>query len=876
KKFRESGFGTVLTHQRDGISRGTGTLVTLANQSANLVMLKSEASAQYSFNRGTSTQSYPSSIMGVIALLRQTYLDASWYKNNPAEEGKNLSLEAWNQNQNLPQIFEATDKWSSLRAYKIAQEFGVNYIIKAGGNEYQRIHEMSQTNATFILPLDFPQGMDVEDPDDARYVSLEDLKNWEMAPTNPSAFEKEKIPFCLSSDGLKDSKNFWTNLRKAIQSGLSEKAALEALTKNPATLLKVYDQVGSLENGKIANFFISDHPIFEENAVVLQNWIQGEKYDIKNDKWSSIAATYKLITADKNGISHSYTLEVKSANNAILSAKDTLNNKFSFDGKIVKLSFTLEPSSKTRSDRRGNNSGTKPSKDGSNNYSMRLSGVSNGDVWNGSGVDTAGNTLYWTATLLQESPLKIDSSKNKTTILQGKMTYPFGAYGWDELPKQKDILIQNATVWTSEKEGVLQNTDVLIKNGKIAAIGKNLSANGAMVIDGTGMHLTPGIIDEHSHIATFSINEGGQSVTSEVRIGDNLNPDDINIYRQLSGGVTTSHILHGSANTIGGQTQLIKLRWGVDADGLKFKGADPFIKFALGENVKRTTSRNNNRFPDTRMGVEEVLTDAFTRALNYENAIKAYNNRGKNSLLLPVRRDLELDALVEILNSKRFITCHSYVQSEIVSAMRVGEKFGFKFNTFTHILEGYKVADKMKKHGANASTFSDWWLYKTEVVDAIPQNASILFKMGINTAINSDDAEMARRLNQEASKSIKYGLSEEDALKMVTINPATMLHIQNQTGSIKVGKDADLVLWNNNPLSIYAVAQKTIVDGIIYFDRNHDLELRKEIQSEKNRLIQKLLDEKKSGMTMAPPRMGVQREFHCEDEDENGGSITNQ
>src|SRR5690606_28986415 len=263
----------------------------------------------------------------------------------------------------------------------------------------------------------------------------------------------------------------------------------------------------------------------------------------------------------------------------------------------------------------------------------------------------------------------------------------------------------------------------------------NLNAGNAKVIDGTGKHLTPGIIDEHSHIGVFSINEGGQSVTSEVRIGDNLNPEDINIYRQLSGGVTTSHILHGSANTIGGQTQLIKLRWGANEEDLKFKGAAPFIKFALGENVKRTTSRNNNRFPDTRMGVEEVLNDAFTRARDYENAMKAYSSRGKNSSLQPVRKDLELDALVEIMNEKRFITCHSYVQTEITYAMRVAEKFGFKINTFTHILEGYKVADKMKAHGAAASTFSDWYNYKMEVIDAIPQNAGIMHKMGVNTAI---------------------------------------------------------------------------------------------------------------------------------------------
>jgi imidazolonepropionase-like amidohydrolase len=312
----------------------------------------------------------------------------------------------------------------------------------------------------------------------------------------------------------------------------------------------------------------------------------------------------------------------------------------------------------------------------------------------------------------------------------------------------------------------LQNADVLIRAGKIAAVGKNLSATGSRTIDATGKHLTAGIIDEHSHIATSSINEGGQSVTSEVRIADNLNPDDINIYRQLSGGVTTSHILHGSANTIGGQTQLIKLRWGANDDELKFKGADGFIKFALGENVKRSVSAvgnssNNIRFPDTRMGVEQVLVDAFTRAHDYENSWKTWNKNKKGAA---PRRDLELDALVEILNNKRFITCHAYVQSEINSAMKVAEKMGYKYNTFTHILEGYKVADKMKAHGANASTFSDWWNYKMEVVDAIAYNASIMSRMGVNVAINSDDAEMARRLNQEAGKSVKYGgMSEEDA-----------------------------------------------------------------------------------------------------------------
>lgn len=921
KTWRDAGFGTVLTQQKDGISRGTGTLVTLANQPDNLVMLKEKASANYSFNKGSSAQSYPSSLMGEIALLRQTYLDAAWYKSKPVSEGKNVSLQAWNDNQSLPQIFDANDKWNCMRADRIGNEFGVKYIIKAGGNEYQRIKEMASTKSNFILPLDFPQPMDVEDPNDARYVALADLQNWELAPTNPAAFEDAGIKFCLTADGVKDSRTFWTNLRKSIDAGLSEKAALEALTKNPAMFINVYDQVGSLENGKLANFIITSKPIFDDKAMILQNWVQGEKYVVKEDAWNSVGATYNLAITNMNGQTIKYILDIKSSNGATVVGKDSLATKFAFDGKLVTINFSpvappkrnmgqrdttiiivdslhksnqpavdsmpqrkqtsddqLPPNQRKQGMDRMNSSRSIPGR--ITGPTIRLSGVATGDTWNGNGVDTSGNMIYWTATKIKDNVEKPDTAKKKIANLKKEITYPMGAYGWEEMPKQQDILIKNATVWTSEKEGVLQNTDVLVKNGKIAAIGKNLSAGSAKVIDATGMHLTPGIVDEHSHIATVSINEGGQSVTSEVRIGDNLNPDDINIYRQLSGGVTTSHILHGSANTIGGQTQLIKLRWGVNDTSLKFAGADPFIKFALGENVKRTPSRNNNRFPDTRMGVEEVLTDAFTRAKDYERSMKAYADRGKNSTLLPVRRDLELDALVEIMNKKRFITCHSYVQSEIVSAMHVADRFGFRFNTFTHVLEGYKIADKLKAHGANASTFSDWWNYKMEVVDAIPENASIMHKVGLNVAINSDDAEMARRLNQEAAKSIKYGLSEEDALKLVTINPATMLHVQNQTGSIKVGKDADLVVWNNDPLSIYAVPQQTIVDGIIYYDHERDLQLRKKIQEERNRIIQKMLGEKKSGVSVIPAFASEQVNLHCEDrgfgEDGDGdGSINN-
>ena len=657
RALRENGFGVVLTHQKDGIARGTGSVVDLSDRKENLSMIKEKAASFYSFNKGTSTQSYPGSIMGSIALLRQSFLDGQWYKNKPASEGTNFSLQAWNNNLTLPQIFEANDKWNDMRADRIGDEFGVQFIIKAGQNEYQRIDDIKSTKASFILPLNFPVAPDVEDNNDARFISLEDLKQWEMAPTSLAAFEKKGINFCLTAADLRDAKQFLPNLRKAIQYGLTEKAALDALTKNPAQLLNMYNETGSIEAGKLANFIITSGPVFAEKTTILQNWIQGEKNVVKDDVSNSTRGRYTVKISSPT-INKSFVLEVKDNAAADIIAADTIATKYSNDGKLVKINFGE----------------SKKAKKG-----YRLSGTNNGKQWNGTGTDSTGNMVLWTASFDGALPVKSDSAKKDKAIAIGTLTYPNSAYGVKALLQAENVLIKNATVWTSEKEGVLTNTDVLVENGKIAGIGKNLSAGNAKVIDGTGKYLTAGIIDEHSHIATSSVNEGGQSVTSEVRIADNLDPDDVDIYRQLGGGVTTSHILHGSANTIGGQTQLIKLRWGVTDTALKFAGADGFIKFALGENVKRTTSQNNNRFPDSRMGVEQVQVDAFTRAKDYEKELKGAD--AKN-----VRRDLELDALVEIMNKKRFITCHSYVESEIIETMRMAEKFGFTINTFTHIL----------------------------------------------------------------------------------------------------------------------------------------------------------------------------------------------
>ena len=843
--FRNNGYGVVFTHVKDGIVRGTGAVVTLASTNENKTILKTKAAQVFSFDKGTSTQSYPSSLMGSIALLRQTYLDAKWYATKPASEGVNLSLDAFNANAGLPQIFVADDKWSTLRADRIAKEFGTQYIIRGGDNGYQRIDELAKTKASYILGIDFPAAMDVEDANDARFVALSEMKHWELAPTNPAAFEKAGINFSISAADMRDSKQFLTNLRKAVQYGLSETKALEALTKTPAQQVGVYDQVGSLEAGKLANFLITTESIFNSNAKIIENWIQGNKYDVNASEWNSFAGKYKL-TINNAGAKTDYTVELKKDLSANIIGADTLAGKVTVSESLVKISF--------------------PERKGRGAESIRLSGVMADGGWNGFGTDAKGAKLTWTANLLAATNTTPAEKKAAEPVkLISKVTYPFVGLGNETIPQQETILIKNATVWTNEKEGILSNTDVLLKAGKIAKIGKGLTEAGARVIDGTGKYLSAGIIDEHSHIAALSINEGAESVTSEVRIGDNMNPEDINIYRQLSGGVTSSHILHGSANTVGGQTQLIKLRWGTTDEGLKFAGADPFIKFALGENVKRTTSTNNNRFPDTRMGVEEVLTDAFDRAVDYQKAMKANPTT--------TRRDLELDALAEIMNKKRFITCHSYVQTEITYAMRAIEKFkaqgyDFNVNTFTHILDGYKVADKMKLHGSSAATFSDWFAYKTEVTDAIAYNAAIMHNVGVNTVINSDDAEMARRLNQEAGKAVKYGgVPEEEAFKMVTLNPAKALHVDHKVGSIKVGKDADVVLWSDSPISIYAKSLYTIVDGTVYFDREKDAEKSKQVTAERTKLIQKMLGEKRAGMPTRPAMPTTQILLECGDHD---------
>ncbi|MCX3267140.1 amidohydrolase family protein [Pedobacter agri] len=840
-ELRKVGFGSVNVISRDGIARGVSAAVTLNEGADNAVILKDQTAANYSFNKGTSSNDYPTSLMGSIALLRQTYYDAQWYGKQ--KEEYNISLDEFGKQQTIPQIFEV-DGWQNvLRADKIGKEFGKKFIIKSGGDEYQRINEIKATGASLIVPISFPKAYDVEDPAEARNVTLSQMKGWELAPTNPAALEKAGVNFALTAFGLENSRDFWTNIRTAIENGLTEKQALLAVTTIPANLLGIGDKVGSLEKGKVANFLISSDNLFKNGNIIFENWVQGKRFIVNKIDVSDIRGTYNL-NVDGAG---ALTLKITGTGGGSTAAiertgVDSVKTSATFtrSGDWVSINFNLKKNPKG---------------------DVRLSGYitsANPITIKGESALADGSTGKFTATFKEAAKEMPKKDEPKPSLAVGSLIYPFTAFGATELPKVETVLIKNGTVWTNEKDGVLQNADVLLENGKIKAVGKNLSAGGAKVIDATGKHITAGIIDEHSHIAgAGGINEGAQSVSAEVRIADIINSEDVNIYRQLAGGVTTSHILHGSANPVGGQSQLIKLRWGKSPEELKFAGADGFIKFALGENVKQSNFGTGARFPVTRMGVEQTFVDEFTRAKEYEKAMKVKGNS--------VRRDLELDAIVEILNNKRFITCHSYVQSEINMLIHVADSLGFKINTFTHILEGYKVADKMKAHGIAGSTFSDWWAYKNEVAEAIPYNGKIMHNVGVTTAFNSDDAEMARHLNQEAGKSVLYGnVPEEDALKFVTLNPARMLHIDDKVGSLKPGKDADVVIWTANPLSIYAKAEKTFVDGIAYWDIEKDAQVIKAQQAEKARLIQKMLESKSKGGRMQRPMGDAPRLYNCE------------
>lgn len=868
EKLINMGFGLALIHQHNGIVRGSAALVSLGNSDVNKQLIKSQAGFFYSFNKGTSANSYPSSQMGAIALLRQSFYDLEYYHSSTPIE-RNISLEEWKKKSELPSFFKSEDKWEILRADKIAKEFNQKWNYIGTGKEYSWLPNSKKLSGSIIIPINFPESYDVRDPYIARQIPLSDLKHWELAPSNPKILADNKISFAITTDGITKSDIFWTNLRKALSRGCSVEHILSSLTTAPAELLGLSGLIGELKSGKLASFVIySDDPFLKE-GVLISSWILGKEHVIKSEPGKDIRGSYVLTIAKKEyfleisgtkekptGKLTTYIINGNSKSKPI--KNDTLYQAVQIiqrDNDII-LQFNLNDMNYN----------------GSINLHGKLMGRDAGII-EGDALIPDGRMVYFVASKEKVSKVKDDKSVLIIdTSFNGKIWFPNMGFGNDSLPKSNSFVFENVTAWTNEIEGIINNAYVIIENGRIKYVGKekgNYPKN-AIIISGEGKHLTNGIIDEHSHIAiSKGVNEGSQAITAEVCIADVVNSDDINIYRQLAGGVTSAQLLHGSANPIGGQSALIKLKWGHRPDDLLISNADGFIKCALGENVKQSNWGDNNttRFPQTRMGVEQVFYDGFNRAKKYLNE---WNNYKLNGGTKP-RKDLELEVLGQILNQKRFITCHSYVQSEINMLMHVADSMGIKINTFTHILEGYKVADKMKNHGAGGSTFSDWWAYKFEVNDAIPYNAKLMMDQGVVVAINSDDAEMGRRLNQEAAKSVKYGgMSEIDAWKMVTLNPAKLLHLDNRLGSIKIGKDADLVLWDSNPLSTTSKVDLTMIEGTIYFERKKDEMLQNRNDLERARIISKMLKSNEKGEQTKPYSKKGKRHYHCNTIGEEG------
>ena len=872
--YLEKGYGIVLSHQNNGIVRGTGTLLALTKDYKKVILIDKAANF-FSFSKGKSNQIYPTSLMGSIALLRQYFIDSKWYEKNNVNfhPTANLSYKAQIANNHLPNMFMVESKLNLFRAQKISKEANLDFYYKGTGKEYENLEQIKALNPKLIIPVDFPKPMNLDNPYDAISVSTSELSHWKYASTNLGRLEKENLSYCITSSTLK-SKDFFNAIRSSIKNKASVEKIIYSLTELPARWLGIDSICGNLKKGKLANFIITDSKIFSKNSNVIENWVLGSKQFEKTTEEIDIRGTYQLICGTKQK-----KLTVSGTVNspkAIISypflADSTVNGDLVFNNEGEKIKTKKEKKIKTTFFRNSNTVNLNYPE--GNNY-IRLNGLieDGGNKWSGEGQNKNGDWLNWSV-VKNKNLNKVSKDSNSTAdpikSFNSKQHLDFCQ---EKYPSQENIIFKNATIWTSDELGTFKG-DLWIKNGKIIAVGKNINtelSDNLKIIDLDGKHISPGIIDEHSHIAIQNgVNEGSNAITSEVRIGDVINPEDINIYRQLSGGVTAAQLLHGSANPVGGQSAIIKMRWGQTAENMKIHTAPGFIKFALGENVKQSNWgwRYSVRYPQTRMGVEQIYYDAFSDAKNYQNSINNYNslsNKEKNIKTSP-KRNLQLEALSEIIDEKRFITCHSYIQSEINMLMKMADSMGFQINTFTHILEGYKVADKMKKHGVGASTFSDWWAYKYEVRDAIPYNACMLSKMGIVTAVNSDDAEMGRRLNQEASKAIKYGgCSENEALKLVTLNPAKLLHIDQLTGSIKVGKDADIVIWTRSPLSIYSKVEQTYVDGRLLFDSEKQEDLFKENEAKRSNLITEMIAAKKNGAPTQSIKKQVNKLHKCND-----------
>ncbi len=858
--LRELGFATAVVVPGRGVFRGESALVSLSGRAPTASLVRARLAQHVAFEQGGFREnSYPSSLMGSIALVRQTLLDAQWlraateaYAKQPAAGAQrpetNASLEALAAvvAGAAPVVMEAADELDLLRAQKIADEFALKMILRGRGTEYRVAGALAAAKARVIVPLNFPPVPEIETPDKAVDVALSTLQHWELAPSNAAKLTARGVTVAFTTSGLKQpDTQFWPGVRLAVKRGLAPADALAAITTAPAKMLGVDDLTGTLAVGKLGHVVVATGDLFaaDSAAEVTDIWVDGDHFETEAALKVDVKGTWKITwSGAPAGVPEELKIEARTGGAGGGRPRARLGDKDVTLTQARNQITVLVPAEVVQGkDAKG---------------TVRLAGGLNDGRLAGTGLLPDGSALRWSAVRAAPADQKSDEKKperSEEKLLASADIYPAGAYGRNGPPGQPAwVLVKNATVWTSGPAGRIAGGDVLVRAGKIEKVGQGLVAPaGATVIDAKGKHVTAGLIDCHSHVAiSRGVNEGTSAVTVEVRIGDVLDATDIGLYRQLAGGLTTANVLHGSANPMGGQNQVIKLRWGGMPEELKFAGAKPGVKFALGENVKRSNFQASltgpARYPQTRMGVEQVMADTFAQARDYD---RSWTEWQAGQSPLPPRRNLRLESVREMLKGERVIHIHSYRQDEVLMFIRLAQREKITVATFQHILEGYKVADEIAKLGAGGSCFSDWWAYKYEVLDAIPYAGAMMHNAGVVVSFNSDDAEMGRRMNTEAAKAVKYGgVAEDEALKFVTLNAAKQLRIDDRVGSLEAGKDADFVIWSASPLSTYARAEQTWIDGRRYFSLEDDAAMRGAAATEREALVQKALVERQKAL----------------------------
>ncbi len=773
--WRKAGFTSVAARAGQGLFPGRLSLVRFGEPGAapEHQVVAPELAQMASFDTGGGFGAYPGALMGKIAYLRQVLLDAGHYAAAVAaydadpggwrrpDFDRTLAPLAATAAGNERILLPGSSAAEIGRALRLGEEFGLDSIIYGGQEAYRLAGELAAAGVPVLVDVDWPEALPEGERDPDADRPLRQILHERLAPSTPVELAEAGAQFAFSSGGAKSAAEFLAGVRRAVEGGLEPGRALTALTRDAAATYGLEDRMGTVAEGLAADLVLADGYPWQESVRVAAVFVDGRRYALDVDADAGAA---------------------EGAEGAEGGEDDTASET-----------------------------------EGAEETAEAQEAAPDGRHGGGRGRGRAGDAKDAPA------PLRLAEVAERYETVAGDSAVPMtGPY------RQDDVLaLVGGTVLTMAGE-TIENGTVVVRDGRIAAVGRRVRPpRDAHVIDAAGRYVIPGIIDAHSHIAAEGgINEGSLAVTSMVRVADVVDPTDIGIYRALAGGVTTINVLHGSANPIGGQNQVLKLRWGQDADGMRFEGAPPGIKFALGENPKRSRSFGQapRRYPATRMGVLDVIRQAFTEAAEYQAAWARHREAeaaGERSR--PPARDLELEALVEILEGRRLVHAHSYRADEILQLLRLAEELGFRIATLQHVLEGYRVADEIAAHGAGASTFSDWWAYKVEAYEAIPYNAALMTDRGVVVSINSDDAEEMRHLNHEAAKTVKWGgLSDEQALALVTINPAKQLRIDDRVGSIEVGKDADLVIYDGHPLSSYAVVQMTLVDGKVYFDRELD------------------------------------------------------